>query len=72
MWQNHIKSLTVQGRFLDILNLENTHLTWRSYIYDLPRGILQFAINASIDTLATNANLKRWSKRKNALCHLCK
>ena len=40
-------------------------------IFNLPRGVLQFAVNASIDTLATNANLKRWGKRRNAKCDLC-
>ncbi len=71
MWHEHIKSLTVQGRFLELLHMENTHITWRSIIFNLPRGILQFAINAAIDTLATNANLKRWGKRRNARCDLC-
>ena len=71
MWYNHIKGLTVQGRFLDLLHLEGTHLTWRSIMYNLPRGVLQFAVNASIDTLATNANLKRWGKRNSAKCDLC-
>ncbi len=71
MWHNHIKDLLVQGNFLQILSLENSHVSWKSVIYDLPRGILQFAINATIDTLATNANLKRWGKRSNAKCGLC-
>ncbi len=70
-WQNHVKDLVVQGKFLELLALEQTHLTWRSLIYNLPRGLLQFAINASIDTLATNANLKRWGKRSNAKCSIC-
>ena len=71
MWYNHVKSLTVQGRFLELLRLENNHVTWRSLIYNLPKGVLQFAINASIDTLSTNANLKRWGKRRNAKCDSC-
>ena len=33
---------------------------------------MQFIINASIDTLPTNANLKRWGKRSNAKCTQCK
>ncbi len=70
-WINHIKTLTVQGRFLDILNMEQSNITWKSIAYNLPRNILQFATNASIDTLATNANLKRWGKRRNAKCNLC-
>ena len=71
MWHNHIKTLVIQGRFLEILSLEQSHISWRSIIYNLPRGILKFAVNASIDTLATNANLKRWGKRSNAKCGLC-
>ena len=71
MWHKHIKSLVVQGRFLELLTIEQTHITWRSCIYSLPREVLQFAVNASIDTLATNANLKRWGKRTNAICGLC-
>ena len=71
MWYNHVKTLSVQGRFLELLHIEKSHVTWRSLIYNLPRGILQFAVNASIDTLATNANLKRWGKRRNAKCDLC-
>ena len=67
-WISQIKDLTVQGRFLELLHLEQSHLSWRSLIYDLPRGILQFAINATIDTLATNANLKRWGKKTNSNC----
>ena len=70
-WHKHKKSLVVQGRFLELLTIEHTHITWRSCIYSLPRGVLQFAVNASIDTLATNANLKRWDKRTNAICSLC-
>ena len=71
MWHDSIKELVVQGRFLDLVAAEKSHISWRSYIYDLPRGVLQFAVNASIDTLCTNANLKRWSKRGNAKCDLC-
>ena len=70
-WINQIRDLTVQGRFLELLKIEKNHVTWRSLIYNLPRGVLQFAINAAIDTLATNANLKRWGKRSNAKCNLC-
>ncbi len=71
MWHNHIKLLLVQGRFLDLMNIKESFITWRSLIYNLPCGILQFAINASIDTLATNTNLKRWGKRGNSKCELC-
>jgi hypothetical protein len=32
---------------------------------------LKFALNASIDTLPTFTNLKRWGKRVSVYCHLC-
>ncbi len=57
-----------QGRFLELLNIEESHITWRSMIFNLPRGVLKFAVNASIDTLPTNANLKRWGKRSTSTC----
>lgn len=59
LWYDHIKSLLVQGRFIELLYLENNHVTWKSVCFNLPRNILKFAVNASIDTLTTNANLKR-------------
>ncbi len=71
MWHNHIKTLLVQERFLYLMNIQECFITWRLLIYNLPHGILQFAINASIYTLATNANLKRWGKRGNSKCELC-
>jgi hypothetical protein len=33
--------------------------------------VLKFALNASIDTLPTFTNLKRWEKRASVKCHLC-
>ncbi len=53
-----LKGLTVQDCFLDILYIEQFQLTWKSIMYHIPQNILQFAVNASIDTLPTNANLK--------------
>ena len=72
-WFSHIMNLTVQGKFLYILKIEKSNITWKSIIYDLPKGILQFATNACIDSLATNANLKRWGKhntsKNGSICH---
>ena len=41
-------------------------------MYDLKQGTLKFLLNASIDTLPTAANLKRWKKSGSDLCKLCK
>ena len=36
MWVSHVKTLAVQGNFLELLNVERSHITWRSLIYNLP------------------------------------
>ena len=53
----------VQGDLLNIAHSEESDLTWRSAIYSLPRRVLSFAINSSIDTLPTFRNLKLWGKK---------
>ena len=70
-WSQHIKSLTVQGKYLDLLSMEKSDITWKSIMYNLPRGILRFAINACIDTLPTHANLRRWGRKSDGKCKLC-
>ncbi len=58
MWNDHLRNLVNQGNVLELLSLDESHLIWKSIIYNLPRGIPQFDVNASIDILATNASLK--------------
>ncbi len=71
MSHHHIKTFLVRRRFLHLMNIQESFITWCSLIYNLPCGVLQFAINASIDTLVTNINLNRWGKRRNSKCELC-
>ena len=40
-------------------------------MWDIPQGVLRFAINAGINTLPTHDNLKRWGKRVNDRCPFC-
>jgi hypothetical protein len=40
-------------------------------LWNLPRGVLKFALNASIDTLPTFTNLIKWGKRASVNCQLC-
>ena len=70
-WLDHLKKLVVQGDLLKLAHAEESDLTWRSAIYSLPRRVLSFAINASIDTLPTFRNLKLWGKKMSANCKLC-
>ena len=65
---NHIKTLIKQGRFLELTQMEQTDATWKSYLYNLPKGTMKFVLNASIDTLPTKANLTQWGKRTNDKC----
>ena len=70
--RDYVKPLLQQGRMLEFISAENSDLTWRSIIYDLPRGVLSFAVRSAIDFLPTLSNLSRWGKRTNTRCPLCK
>ena len=65
----HVSTLIKQGHFLELTHLEQNDATWKSYIYNLPRGTMKFLLNASIDTLPTKTNLKLWGKVSNDKCH---
>ena len=41
-------------------------------MFDLKQGTMKFLLNASIDTLPTQANLKRWNKSGSDLRTLCR
>ena len=70
-WRDYIKPLVQQGNLLKIIDLEQCDLTWRSIIYDLPRGVLSFAVRSAIDYLPTFKNLKTWGKGNHTKCKLC-
>ena len=44
---------------------------WARAVHDLPPEPLKFALNASLDTLPTNANLNMWGKKPSDVCPLC-
>jgi len=70
-WAARVRGYTMQGNLFALLQAESEGITWKSYMWNLPRGVLKFALNASIDTLPTFTNLKRWGKRASVNCHLC-
>ena len=70
-WLDHLQKLVVQGDLLNLAYSEESDLTWRSAIYSLPRRVLRFAINSSIDALPTFRNLKLWGKKMSSNCKLC-
>ena len=65
----HVKSLVQQGKFLELTYIEQNDATWKSYIFNLPRGTMKWLLNSSINTLPTKANLKLWGKVSNDKCH---
>jgi hypothetical protein len=64
-WAARISEYTIQGNLFALLQAENESITWKFYIWDLPCGVLKFAMNSSIDTLPTFTNLT------NVNCQLC-
>ena len=71
IWNDKIKKLTLQGDFAKILIEEQTNVTWKSIINNIPKGVLSFALKASVNGLNTPDNLKRWGARKMDKCQIC-
>ena len=71
-WHDKVKSLLIQGLFLDLLCTEAKAYHWKSVLYNLPVGVCKFVINSLCDTLNNKVNLKRWGKALNDKCCLCK
>jgi hypothetical protein len=69
--EDYVRGYTMQGNLFALLQAESEGITWKLYMWNLPLGLLKFALNASIDTLHTFINLKRWEKRASVNCHLC-
>ena len=61
----------MQGDYLALIMEEKGSVLWKSFMWDVPQGVLRFAINAGINTLPTFDNLKRWGKRVNDRCPFC-
>ena len=70
-WNNKVKKLTLQGEFLNLLIEEQTNVTWQSICNNIPKGVLSFALKASVNGLNTPDNLKRWGIRKMDKCDIC-
>lgn len=66
-----VRSLLVQGKFYELLHTEESDATWKSFIFDLPRGVCKFVLNACSDTLPTNRPLCRWGKKTCDKCKHC-
>ena len=70
-WNDRVKNLIIQGDFLKLLISEQSNVAWKSIIYGVPKGVMEFAMRSSTNTLATPDNLKRWKKINNDNCKMC-
>ena len=65
------ESLTVQNKFLDIVDLEQAYPLRKRLMFGLPEKQLSFLLHAGCDTLPTLMNLARWKMITNPVCALC-
>ena len=70
-WKEKIGHYIMQGDYIALIMEEGNCITWKSFLWDLPQGVLKFAINAGLNTLPTFDNLKRWGKRVCNRCPFC-
>ena len=70
-WKEKVGQYVMQGDYIALLLEEGSCVTWRGYLWDIPQGVLKFAMNAGWNTLPTLNNLKRWGKRVNDRCPFC-
>ena len=70
-WKEKVGLYIMQGDYMALIMEEGNSITWKSFMWDIPQGVLKFAINAGINTLPTLDNLKRWGKRTSDRCPFC-
>ena len=70
-WNDRVQKLVIQGDFLNLLISEQSNVDWKSFIYGVPKGVMEFAMRSATNILATPDNLKRWGKVKSDNCQRC-
>ena len=70
-YENHLKTLSVQGKFNDSAKLESTCGSWKRLLSGFHPWQLSFLLRVSSDTLPTEVNLHRWKTQCSAQCVLC-
>ena len=67
-WNDRVQKLVIQGDFLNLLISEQSNVAWKSFIYGVPKGVMEFAICSATNILKTPDNLKRWGKVRSDNC----
>ena len=68
----HINTLVKQGELLKLADSERGDVVWKSYIFDMKKGVMKFCLNSITNTLPTGDNLLMWGKSTNDKCKQCK
>ena len=61
----------MQGEFSRTWEIQNADLIWKVDLFNLPRGVAKFILNAITNTLPTKDNLSRWGKVISPACDRC-
>ena len=69
--RERLEGLEMQGELLRLCKATESDMAWQSAIYNLPKGLMAFILNSSLNTLPTMDNLKRWGKRLSNSCRHC-
>ena len=68
---DHVTNLAVQGEYCRIWDIQESDFSWKSIMYNLPRGVTKFLLNSVFKTLPTKDNLSKWGKVISQECDLC-
>ena len=70
-WNDHLQTLSVQGKYKQITELEEETNSWKQKRGGLPVGQLSFLLRVGSDTLPTTMNLHQWRIVLSPNCYLC-
>ena len=70
-WKEKVGRYVMQGDYISLIMEEKGCVSWKSFVWDIPQGVLKFALNAGLNTMPTFDNLKRWGKRVCDRCPFC-
>ena len=68
----HVNTLVKQGDFLKLAENEKGDAVWKSYIFDMKKGVMKFCLNSITHTLPSGDNLLQWGKATSDKCKACK
>ena len=66
-----LEDWTVQGKFKDMIKVEEENKVWNRLVTGLPVGQLSFILRVGMACLPTPLNLKRWKYCTDSTCSLC-